>query len=192
MAHLTTEELTSRVGALDSATTNNGSVTALVIRPETNARELVDTVHVVPGQGITGDNYLARGDKKTPDGKAHPEAQICVMNSAVLDVIANGDRERWQLAGDQILVDFDLSTDNIPAGSRFSIGSAVLEVANKPHRGCPKFSDRFGLDARKFANSDPVQRYRGINVMVVTEGDINVGDTIIKLDESGDGSFPPT
>ena len=40
-------------------------------------------------------------------------------------------------------------------------------------------------------SSDPVQRYRGINVMVVTEGDIKVGDTITKLDEAGNGSFPP-
>ena len=47
------------------------------------------------------------------------------------------------------------------------------------------------MDARRFANSDPVQRYRGINVMVVTEGDISVGDSIVKLDESGNGSFPP-
>lgn len=191
MAHLTTEQLSTRIRELSPAPTDGGSVTALVIRPETNEREVVETIHVVPGEGIVGDNYIARGDRKTPDGKAHPEAQICVMNSSVLDVIADGDRERWQLAGDQILVDFDLSSDNIPNGSRLSIGTAVLEVANKPHRGCPKFADRYGLDARVFANSDPVQRYRGINVMVVTEGDIKVGDTITKLDETGNGSFPP-
>lgn len=191
MAHLTSEELTTRVGQLPPAPKDNGSVSALVIRPETDVREVVDSIHVVPGQGIIGDNYVARGNDKTPDGKAHPEAQICVMNAKVLDVIADGDRDRWPLAGDQILVDFDLSTDNVPSGSRFSIGTAVLEVANKPHRGCPKFADRYGMDARRFANSDPVQRYRGINVMVVTEGDISVGDTITQLAETGNGSFPP-
>lgn len=192
MAHLTLEELSTRVGALDPAPTNNGSVTALVIRPETDAREIVDTIHVVPGQGIVGDNYIARGNKRTSNGKAHPEAQICVMNASVLDVFADGDRDRWQLAGDQILVDFDISTDNVPAGTRFAIGTAVLEVANKAHNGCPKFADRFGMDARRFANSDPVQRHRGINAMVVTEGDISTGDTITKIEASGNGSFPPT
>lgn len=191
MAHLTSEELTNRIGELDPIPTDNGEVAALVIRPETDEREVVDTIHVVPGQGIIGDNYVARGNDRTPDGSAHPEAQICVMNAAVLDVIADGDRDRWQLAGDQILVDFDLSTDNIPNGSRVSIGTAVLEVANKPHRGCPKFGARFGTEARVFANSDPVQRYRGINVMVVSEGDISVGDKITKITESGNGSFPP-
>jgi len=145
----------------------------------------------VPGQGIVGDNYVARGNSKTPDGKAHPEAQICVMRADVLDVIADGDKSVWPLAGDQLLVNFDLSTDNAPAGTRFAAGTAVFEVANKPHNGCAKFADRFGMDAARFANSDKVQRYRGINVMVVSEGEVKVGDTITKLDESGNGSYPP-
>ena len=191
MAHLSSEQLTERVSSLPPAPTNNGTVSSLVIRPETDAREAVSTIHVVPGQGIVGDNYVARGNSKTPDGKAHPEAQICVMNAPVLDVISDGDSEAALLAGDQLLVDFDLSTDNVPAGTRFSIGTATFEVANKPHNGCAKFANRFGMDAARFANSDKVQRYRGINVMVVTEGDVSVGDAITKLEITGTGSFPP-
>lgn len=191
MAHLSTEQITERVSNLPAAPTDRGVVASLVIRPETDAREVVSTLHVVPGEGIVGDNYLARGDEESRDGKAHPEAQICVMNVSVLDVLADGDTTKWELAGDQILADFDLSTDNLPAGTRFSIGTATFEVANKPHNGCAKFAQRFGIDASRFANSDKVQRYRGINVMVITEGDVNVGDTITKLEESGNGSFPP-
>jgi len=191
MAHLSTDELTTRVGALEPAPTDSGRVELLVVRPETDKRETVENFHVVPGKGIVGDNYVARGSSSTPDGAAHPEAQICIMRANVLDVIADGDKSLWPLAGDQILVDFDLSTDNVPAGTRFSIGSAIFEVANKPHAGCAKFSDRFGIDAARFANSDDVQRYRGINVMVVTEGDVTVGDTITKLAESGTGAYPP-
>ena len=191
MAHLSTEQLTERVSGLAPAPTDNGTVSSLVIRPETNAREVVSTIHVVPGQGIVGDNYVARGNSKTPDGAAHPEAQICMMNAPVLDVIADGDSTAALLAGDQLLVDLDLSTHNMPAGTRVSIGSATFEVANKPHNGCAKFAERFGMDAARFANSDKVQRYRGINVMVVTEGDVSVGDTITKLSETGNGSFPP-
>ena len=192
MAHLSTAELTERTARLPAAPADNGTVVQLILRPETDTRELVDSCRVVPGEGIVGDNYVARGSSSTPDGSAHPEAQICVMNAAVLDVIADNDREKWQLAGDQILVDFDLSTTNLPTGARFSIGEAVFEVSDKPHNGCQKFSARFGLDARRFANSDPVQRYRGINVMVVTPGTLTTGDTITKLDESGNGHFPPS
>lgn len=191
MAHLSTDQLEQRVAALPAAPTDSGAVSMLLIRPETNAREVVSSIHVVPGQGIVGDNYIARGNSKTDDGKAHPEAQICVMNAKVLDVMADGDSSRYELAGDQILADFDLSTDNLPAGTRFSIGSATFEVANKPHNGCAKFAERFGMDASRFANSDKVQRYRGINVMVVTEGDVNVGDVITKIEATGTGSFPP-
>ncbi len=192
MAHLTTEEINARVAALPAAPADGGSVTTLVIRPDTDEREIVSTISVAPGTGVAGDNYVARGDSKTPDGKAHPEAQLAVMNAAILDVLSDGDEERWPLAGDQLLVDFDLSTDNLPAGSRFSIGTAIFEVANKPHNGCAKFAQRFGIDASRFVNSDKVQRYRGINVMVVTEGDVSVGDTITKLDAKGDGSYPPS
>ena len=55
MAHLTSEQLSTRVGALSPSPADDGSVTSLVIRPDTNEREIVDTIHVVPGQGITGD-----------------------------------------------------------------------------------------------------------------------------------------
>lgn len=182
MVHLSTAQLTERVATLAAAPTDNGTVTALLVRPETDERELRDSVHVIPGEGIVGDNYLARGSSRTEDGSAEREAEICMMNAAVLDVIADGDRDRWALAGDQFMVDFDLSTDNLDFGDRLSIGTATFEVSVKPHRGCAKFSDRFGMDARKFANSDPVQRYRGLYLMVVTEGDVAVGDTITKLD----------
>lgn len=191
MANLTTEQITERVSKLTPAPTDSGMVATLIVRPDTNERKIVPSIHVIPGEGIVGDNYLARGDKRTPDGSAHPEGQICLMNASVLDVLADGDTNKWQLAGDQILVDFDLSTDNIPGGTRLSIGTATFEVSNKPHNGCAKFAERFGMDASRFVNSDKVQRYRGINVMVVTEGDVSVGDTISKLAETGNGSFPP-
>lgn len=191
MAHLTTDQITEQIAALTPAPTDNGSVASLLIRPETDRREIVDQVHVTPGEGIAGDNYIARGSSRTPDGKAHPEAQICMMNSNVLGVLSGGDAALWPLAGDQLLVDFDISTDNVPAGTRFSIGTATFEVANKPHNGCAKFAERFGMDAARFVNSDKVQRYRGINVMVVTQGDVSVGDTITKIEAKGNGSFPP-
>ena len=162
-----------------------------MIRPETNVCKIVSLFHVAQGVGIVGDNYVARGDRKTPDGKANPEGQVCIMNASILDILADGDTNKWELAGDQILADFDLSTDNLPAGTRFSIGSATFEVSNKPHNGCAKFADRFGMDASRFSNSDKTKRYRGINLMVVTEGDVSVGDVITKLEETGNGSFPP-
>ena len=86
--------------------------------------------------------------------------------------------DRWPLAGDQLYIDLDLSDDNLPAGTRLAIGSAVIEVTAEPHTGCRKFSERFGVDATKFVNSKEGRRLhlRGINAKVVQSGTIRVGD----------------
>ncbi len=78
------------------------------------------------------------------------------MNSRVTALVAQ-EKERWPLAGDQLYIDMDLSKENLPAGSRIAVGSAVLEVSPLPHTGCHKFVSRFGVDAMKFVNSDSGQ-----------------------------------
>ena len=40
----------------------------------------------------------------------------------------NATPDRWALAGDQLYVDLDLSTANLPPGTQLQIGSALLEV----------------------------------------------------------------
>jgi MOSC domain-containing protein YiiM len=129
---------------------------------------------------LKGDNYVARGNRTTPDGSADPEAQVTVMNSRVLNLISEGDRSRWTQAGDQLLVDMDLSSANVPPGTRLSVGTAIIEVSATPHTGCAKFAKRFGVDATKWVNSDPELNLRGINARVVVDGTCTVGDVITK------------
>jgi len=136
---------------------------------------------LVVGAGLEGDNYLQRGSTKTPDGSAHPEAQLNLMNAASIDAVAGGDRDRWQPAGDQLFVALDLSRENLPPGTRLAIGDAVIEVTAKPHNGCAKFARRFGQDAARWVNSRDELRLRGINANVVQGGTIRRGDSIRKL-----------
>jgi len=77
----------------------------------------------------------------------------------------------------------DLSKENLPAGSRIQVGSAVLEVSPLPHTGCAKFVSRFGVDAMKFVNSAVGKELclRGINAKVVQAGVVKVGQTAKKL-----------
>jgi MOSC domain-containing protein YiiM len=103
------------------------------------------------------------------------------MNSRAVDLVAGGDRDRWQLAGDQLFVDFDLTEQNAPTGTRLAVGSAVIEVSAKPHTGCAKFAARFGMDAARWANSRDGTRLRGINAVVVEGGVVKPGDSIAKL-----------
>jgi MOSC domain-containing protein YiiM len=103
------------------------------------------------------------------------------MNARAAALFA-GDPERRSLAGDQLFVDLDLSLENLPAGTRLSIGSAVIEVSPLPHTGCAKFRQRFGPPASKLVAS-PVGRelnLRGINARVVVPGRIAVGDRVRK------------
>ena len=104
------------------------------------------------------------------------------MNTRCLDLVA-GSRDRWALAGDNLLVDLDLSEVNLATGQRLKIGEAILEITAKPHTGCSKFSQRFGAEALKFVNSaeGKALRLRGVHAQVIQPGRITVGDRIEKL-----------
>lgn len=181
MTDLTAEELTEGQAGLDGSPSDGGTIELIVARPDIDERQVLEIGELVVGDGLVGDSYVARGNSSTDDGKAHPEAQLNLMNSRAIDLVAGGDRERWPLAGDQFFVDLDLSTDNLPTGTRLAIGTAIIEVSAKPHTGCAKFAARFGIAAARWVNSDPTRRYRGINATVVQAGQIRTGDTITKL-----------
>jgi len=179
--HLTTDQLDAGVDHVRASPSDAGTVEMIVRRPEVGEREVLDEAELLVGEGVRGDNYLARGSTQTDDGAAHPEAQLNVMNSRALDLVAGGDRGRWSLAGDQLLVDLDLSVENLPVGTRLSLGTAVIEIAAKPHNGCAKFAARFGQDAARWVNRDKHERRRGLNAIVVQPGVVRAGDVIKKL-----------
>lgn len=181
MRQLTTEELNKGLDEILQSPADAGLIEMLVLRPEVDHRDVVETLQLIEGSGARGDNYVTRGSSRTEDGRAHPEAQITIMNSRVLQLLSAGDRDRWPWAGDQILVDMDLSTGNLPTATRLRLGSALLEVTAKPHTGCGKFSQRFGLDAVKWVNHDPDLRLRGLNAAVIESGSCSVGDVITKV-----------
>ncbi len=179
--HLTERRLEARWREQIGSPSDRGTVEFIVRRPDIDEREVLERAELAVGEGVVGDNYLARGDRRAADGAAHPEAQLNLMNSRVIDLVADGDRERWPLAGDQFFVDFDLSVANLPPGTRLAIGEAVIEVSQKPHNGCAKFADRFGIDAARWVNQSEHERRRGLNAMVVQPGMVCVGDAIARL-----------
>jgi MOSC domain-containing protein len=180
--HLDRYALEARVDEVRQSPADNGVLELIVTRPENFERDVLDEARLDAEIGLVGDNWSTRGNRRRPDNSPDPDGQITLMNSRAAALIA-GDRARWPLAGDQLFVDLDISSGNLPAGTRLAIGDAVLEVTDKPHTGCAKFSDRFGSDAWRFVSS-PVGRelnVRGINARVVTGGTIRTGDTIRKF-----------
>jgi len=180
--HLTMQELEAALDHLREAPKDEGLLQLIVCRPEVDQRKLLDVAELDPLRGMIGDNWIVRGSSKTPDGSPHPEMQINIMNSRVTALVAQ-DKERWPLAGDQLYIDMDLSKENLPAGARIQVGSAVLEVSPLPHTGCHKFVARFGMDAMKFVNSTVGKELclRGINAKVVQAGVVKVGQVAKKI-----------
>lgn len=178
----TTSELDAFLDEVRAAPADGGEVQLIVARPDTGSREALDTADLDPLIGLVGDNWFTRGSTSMPDGMANPEAQLTIMNARAADAVA-GERANWALAGDQIYADLDLSVDNLPPGTRLQIGTAVVEISVKPHTGCAKFTQRFGLDAMHWANSPEGKalRLRGVNCRVVEPGTVAIGDTITKL-----------
>jgi MOSC domain-containing protein YiiM len=177
--HRPLAEIKKVAAGMGSSPTDDGVVEMIVCRPRRDERRVLDEGVLDVTHGLIGDSWEMRG---ADDGGPDPLRQITVMNSRVIASIA-GNRERWQLAGDQLIVDLDLSIASLPTGTRLQIGDAVAEVTEPPHTGCSKFAGRFGADALAWANGPGGrrQRRRGMHVRVLVSGKVCPGDAIRKV-----------
>jgi len=181
MTHLTTEQLHAGLPHILDAPATDGTLEMVLRRPATDEREVLDVAELSVTEGVVGDNWSTRGSTKTESRAAHPLMQLNLMNCRVTELVS-GDRSRWKDAGDQLYVDLDLSTANLPAGTQLTIGTATIEVTEVPHNGCAKFTRRFGLDAHRFVNAKETRHHnlRGINAKVIKSGQVRPGDKITK------------
>ena len=175
MNHLTTREIEAGLDEIRQSPKDNGILKLIVARPKPDEREVLETGELDETEGLKGDTWKTYGNVRS-------DAQITIMNSRCVALLAQ-DETRWQLAGDQLYVDLDLSDENLPVGTKLEIGSAILETTSLPHNGCKKFVERFGMDAMKFVNS-PIGKelhLRGIYAKIIQSGTINKGDLVKKL-----------
>jgi hypothetical protein len=181
-SHRTEIEIWDRLDAVRQSPSDHGVLEAIVIRPASNQRRSLQTCRLSPEGGTEGDSWVRGCWLKLPDGRSHPDVQICIMNSRMVDLVA-GSKERWELAGDNLFVDFDLSRDNLHAGQRLKIGDCIIEISDESHNGCAKFRQRFGPAAHNVVNSPTGKqlRLRGIYAKVIEAGDVHVGDVITKI-----------
>lgn len=188
LTHLSRHDLETRWPEVDRSSTDEGRIEMIVARPAEDERVVLDEGGFTAEDGLVGDGWRDRASPHTEDGSAHPGQQVALINRRFLDLIA-GSRDRWPLAGDQLVVDLDLSVDNLRPGDRLEAGDVVFEVTDMPHTGCAKFRDRYGVDAVRFANSPQgrSQRLRGMYVKVVADGAVRTGDAIRKVSGSETG-----
>lgn len=171
MASTETTTLAARLLALPPAPRDEGRIVCLVSRPRSGQRMLLDRATLTTTSGMPGDKW-GRGARR------NPASQLTVMQRDVAELLAGG--QPLELFGDNVIVDLDLSTANLPIGSRLRAGGVVLEVTPMPHNGCGKFRARFGVEALELT-TNPTLRHRnlrGVYMRVVEGGDIAAGDSV--------------
>ncbi|MGY9056530.1 MAG: MOSC domain-containing protein [Alphaproteobacteria bacterium] len=180
--HLNRDELMAGLPDILAAPKYQGTLKAIMVRPESEARQDVESIWISLAGGVEGDHWAKGCWMSTDDGKPHPDVQICIMNSRCIDLIAGG-RDNWAPAGDNLFIDMDLTPENLPPGTRIAIGEAVLEITATEHNGCAKFVERYGRDATLFVNTGEGKRYRlrGIYGRVVQDGRVTAGDMVAKI-----------
>jgi MOSC domain-containing protein YiiM len=174
--HLSKEELEAGLPMLGLSPLDAGTIEMIVVRPNEDERLTPDTVEISAALGVHGDHW-SKGKYRD-----YRDTQVAIINSRLLDLVSGG-RDRWSLAGDNIVADLDLSHVNLVPGQKLEMGSAVVEITDTPHEGCNKFAGRFGAQALRFVNVGvgKEMRLRGIYARVLQDGAISVGDRISKL-----------
>jgi MOSC domain-containing protein YiiM len=173
---LSKSELETAFRTMPSPPKDEGTVVLVVVRPEAGEifnpeRITPERITLTPEEGVPGDRWGKRPHKDNLD-------QITVMRADVGQIIGEG--QPLTTFGDQLIVDMDISTANLPPGTRLRVGDALCEVSPKPHTGCGKYSARFGEDARAVVNAPEFadQHLRGMYIFVVEPGEVGPGDRI--------------
>jgi MOSC domain-containing protein YiiM len=181
VVHLSRDRLQAGLDKVRASPKDAGRIVLIVRRPAIGQRDMPAEAVIDQVTGLEGDNWLTRGSSSTPDGSAHPDKQITLINARLAELVADG-KDRMPLAGDQLFVDLDLSLGNLPPGTLLTVGQAVLRVSEAPHTGCAKFLERFGVEALRLVSSREGRqlRLRGMNARVVVPGVVRVGDRAAK------------
>jgi hypothetical protein len=181
--HVSEVELEQGLSEVLASPRDYGRLEAIFVRPAPNERRALASARLTPEEGVDGDRWIRDSYYKLEDGRPDPKCQVSLMNARFLRQIA-GSGESMCLAGDNLIVDFDLSEANLPAGTRLAIGaSVVIEMSGHPHTGCSKLESRYGRDARTFMNNNrgKALHLRGRYGFVVTGGSVALGDDVRKI-----------
>jgi len=168
--HLDRQALEVGIASL-RAPRDEGSVELLVARGTGGERKLPPEVVLTVHDGMPGDRWASQI-------KYGPDYQLATTRADYARLIANG--QPLELHGDNLYLQLDLSSENLPVHSLLHVGDALLQVTPIPHDGCKKWVQRFGLCSMQL-NLDPAYRQlhlRGIYLRVVSDGRVRIGDRV--------------
>jgi hypothetical protein len=179
---VTTEELDQALPHVMAAPRDRGPISMLLYRRKYNDRVFTDRLRLTRAQGIEGDFEMTTPWLELPDGAPDPRIQVSILPQRVLDLCWRN-REKTLHPGDQIIADLDMSLANLPAGALIWAGTAVLRVSDLWNDGCVKWKARCGRPAYNWvrAPAHEALRLRGIFCAVEEDGEVSVGDKIVRL-----------
>lgn len=172
--HLSSAALVAAIEALPPAPKNEGELVLMVARGRKGERHLPETAVLTQKRGMPGDRWSS-------DRRYGPTYQLATTRADFARVVANG--QPLELHGDNLFLDLDISSENLPTGSRLRVGEALLEVTPQAHNGCKKWVQRFGLAAMQL-NLSPAYRklhLRGIYLRVIEDGLVKRNDRAIVI-----------
>lgn len=117
------------------------------------------------------------GDRWKP-GKAE-DGQISLTSLAVTTLVA-GDKSRWHLLGNNLVVDMDLSAEALPVGTRLQLGSGEIKISALPHKPCERYRARLGDAAHGWVGDEhhKSRHLRGRYAQITRDGEVSIGDAI--------------
>lgn len=170
--HLSRVQLEAAFAELPPAPRDHGTVGLLVSRPAVGVRDMPQQALLTVDGGMPGDRWAT-------DDRYGPAYQLATTQLDRARVIANG--QPLELHGDNLYLDLDLSSENLPTGSVLKMGSALLQVTAQAHNGCKKWVQRFGLDVMQMSmdTAHRASHLRGIYLQVIEAGTVRVGDAVV-------------
>ena len=178
---VTMDELMAALPHVLEAPKDGAVVRELCFRPGFNQRQFPPRLRLTRAEGVPGERWLTAPWLRLEDGRPDPRIQVSILPARVMDLVWR-DRTGQPHPGDTIVADLDMSHENLPVGTLLQAGTAVLRGSDVFNDGCVKWKVRYGADAKAWITrpGHPTLRLRGILCSVEQDGEVALGDLLIK------------
>jgi hypothetical protein len=176
------EILDAAIPSILSAPKDGAIIEQLCFRPDFGTRTYVDEIGATAADGIDGCRWSHTPWLKNEDGTGNPHIQVSILQKRILDLVYAPNTDDLH-PGDTMIVDMDLSEENLPIGTILQAGTAQLRVGSHWNNACVKWKVRYGADALDWVREEGniKHRLRGVLCEVVTDGVISNGATLTKV-----------
>ncbi len=174
--------LDAAISSIMSAPKDGAIIEQLCFRPDFGARTYVDEIAVTAAGGVQNCRWSHTPWMKLEDGSGDPRIQVSILQKRVLELVCDPSSDDLH-PGDTMIVDMDLSHENLPIGTILQAGTAQLRVNDYWNDACVKWKVRYGSDALDWVRQEDniTRRLRGVTCEIVTDGVIVNGTPLTKV-----------